>query len=147
MISAAGKRPNDLRAGAVEAAILAFADYLFDGNFGHRGDAWSVSCMVRDLAWLSRLTGRGFPGDRFAGSEIVFRLEMKVCAVGLAFQVKTVLCAHGDDLGAWGAGVLGWPRMRVYSEHCNVCFWGLSRLQFRAAGCLLLAKRRHSVPF
>ncbi len=30
---------DDLCAGAVAAALFAFADYLFDGKFGHRGDA------------------------------------------------------------------------------------------------------------
>ncbi len=76
MISAAGKRPNDLRAGAVEAAILAIADYLFDGKFGHGGDASGVFFIVRDLVWMSRLTGRGFQvtdlqvsGHGFVGSK------------------------------------------------------------------------------
>ena len=33
-----------------------------------------------------------------------------------------------------GCGVLEWPRMRVYSEHCNVCCQGLSRRAADVAG-------------
>ena len=96
MISAAGKRPNDLRAGAVEAAILAIADYLFDGKFGHGGDASGVFFMVRDLAWLSRFTGRGFSGHGFAG------FRSRICGVEVTdLQVRAyVTNMWGRRLGA-----------------------------------------------
>ncbi len=41
--------PDDLRAGAVDAALLAVADYLFDWKFGHR------ETPVASLLWYGFL--------------------------------------------------------------------------------------------
>ena len=108
MISAAGKRPNDLRAGAVETAILAVADYFFDGKFGHGGDASGVFFMVRDLAWLSRFTGRGFSGHGFAG------FRSRICGVEVTdLQVRAYVTnmwgrrSRFLDAEVAGSGVTG----------------------------------------
>ncbi len=63
--------PDDLRAGAVEAALLACADCFFDWKFGHRGDALGVPSMVRIFECVSRPARHGYAGRHVTDLQVL----------------------------------------------------------------------------
>ncbi len=52
-----------------EAALLAFADYRFDGKFGHRGDAWGVFFYRTEFGVVVTIDGSRILGHGFVGSK------------------------------------------------------------------------------
>ncbi len=56
---------------------MAFANFHFDGKFGHRGDARERLFYRTDFAVDVTIDGCRFSGDRFAVVVVVLGLEMK----------------------------------------------------------------------